>query len=618
MAYQVTARKWRPRRFDEVVGQDHITATLRNAIDSGRIAQCYLLCGPRGVGKTTTARILAKALNCSARQGADPCESCDSCKSIIASTSMNVLEIDGASNNSVEDIRELREVVRYAATEGTYKIYIIDEVHMLSTAAFNALLKTLEEPPEHVVFIFATTEVQSVPETILSRCQRFNFRRIPTGQIAAHLAAIAKAEGIVAEESALHLLASRADGALRDAESLLDQVVSFGGEVSKQVVEQVLGLVDRGLYFELLDAIREASPERVLDIVTQAVDAGADVEEFVHGLVELLRHLLFVKVQGGTDKLDVAAEDRDRYSELAEGIATEDVLRMMQSLLDLAADLRRSVQPRFRVEIALVHLALMGRSVDVGQLLRRLQALEITPLQAQAVARPAAPAAAQRQAPPVAGRTQMENQGPPPAQNQQPSPTGPPPMQDQEPPPIGQSSAQQQAPPSVSPGRSPVSQQELPPSVAERPAASASGAASATERPAVANQTPLAAGATEAGENTDGPSFEDIRRGWDGLVQAVRDAKPSLALFLSGATLIGLEAHVLKLGFAADDRFAMTQVVKNRDSIEEICAAQFGRRLRLEGVIQDGGETVAEEKAPPPESDPTVRSVLDTFDGELV
>ena len=426
MAYQVTARKWRPRQFDEVVGQEHITATLKNAVHSGRIAQCYLFCGPRGVGKTTTARILAKVLNCADRRDGNPCEECDSCKSIVASISMNVLEIDGASNNSVDDIRELREVVRYAATEGVYKIYIIDEVHMLSTAAFNALLKTLEEPPEHVVFIFATTEVQSVPDTILSRCQRFNFRRISSGQIAAHLGTIAQAEGIEVEEGALHLLASRADGALRDAESLLDQVVSLGEEVSQQAVVRVLGLVDRGLYFELLDAMREAAPARVLDIVAQAVDEGADIEEFVYGLVELLRHLLFAKIQGGTDELDMDEDARRRCGELAAAMEVEDLLRMMQSLLDLEADIKRSVQPRFRVEIALVHLALMGRSVDVGELLRRLQSLE------SAAPRPPAPLSS--------GRSEQAAPPPPSGRSEQPAPPPPSGFSEQAapPPPSGQ------------------------------------------------------------------------------------------------------------------------------------------------------------------------------------
>ena len=558
MAYQVTARKWRPRQFDEVVGQEHITATLKNAVHSGRIAQCYLFCGPRGVGKTTTARILAKVLNCADRRDGNPCEECDSCKSIVASISMNVLEIDGASNNSVDDIRELREVVRYAATEGVYKIYIIDEVHMLSTAAFNALLKTLEEPPEHVVFIFATTEVQSVPDTILSRCQRFNFRRISSGQIAAHLGTIAQAEGIEVEEGALHLLASRADGALRDAESLLDQVVSLGEEVSQQAVVRVLGLVDRGLYFELLDAMREAAPARVLDIVAQAVDEGADIEEFVYGLVELLRHLLFAKIQGGTDELDMDEDARRRCGELAAAMEVEDLLRMMQSLLDLEADIKRSVQPRFRVEISLVHLALMGRSVDVGELLRRLQSLESTA--PRPVVTPSPSGRSERAAPP-----------PPSGFSEQAAP----------PPPSGFS--EQAAPPPPS-GRS--EQAVLPP-----PAESSNAAASL--------------------------SFDQVCTTWAELVNAVRAAKPSLAYFLNGAALDSLEGHVLKLSFGAADRFAMNQVLNNRDSVEEIAEAKYGRRLRLEAVVKKGDEP-APQAVSQPESDPTLRSVLDTFDGELV
>ena len=589
MAYQVTARKWRPRQFDEVVGQEHITATLKNAVHSGRIAQCYLFCGPRGVGKTTTARILAKVLNCADRRDGNPCEECDSCKSIVASISMNVLEIDGASNNSVDDIRELREVVRYAATEGVYKIYIIDEVHMLSTAAFNALLKTLEEPPEHVVFIFATTEVQSVPDTILSRCQRFNFRRISSGQIAAHLGTIAQAEGIEVEEGALHLLASRADGALRDAESLLDQVVSLGEEVSQQAVVRVLGLVDRGLYFELLDAMREAAPARVLDIVAQAVDEGADIEEFVYGLVELLRHLLFAKIQGGTDELDMDEDARRRCGELAAAMEVEDLLRMMQSLLDLEADIKRSVQPRFRVEIALVHLALMGRSVDVGELLRRLQSLE------SAAPRPPAPLSS--------GRSEQAAPPPPSGRSEQPAP----------PPPSGFS--EQAAPPPPS-GRSEQVASPTPSSLNEQAARPLPSTRSEQAAPPPPAQQQVAAPA-ESSNAAASLSFDQVCTTWAELVNAVRAAKPSLAYFLNGAALDSLEGHVLKLSFGAADRFAMNQVLNNRDSVEEIAEAKYGRRLRLEAVVKKGDEP-APQAVSQPESDPTLRSVLDTFDGELV
>ena len=504
---------------------------------SGRIAQCYLFCGPRGVGKTTTARILAKVLNCADLGDGNPCEACDSCQSIANSTSMNVLEIDGASNNSVDDIRELREVVRYAATDGVYKIYIIDEVHMLSTAAFNALLKTLEEPPEHVVFIFATTEVQSVPDTILSRCQRFNFRRISTEQIAAHLGTIAQAEGFAVEEGALHLLASRADGALRDAESLLDQVVSLGAEVSQQAVVQVLGLVDRSLYFELLDALREAAPNRVLDVVAQAVDEGADIEEFVYGLVELLRHLLFAKIQDGTDQLDMAEDARRRCGELAAAMAVEDLLRMMQSLLDLEADLKRSLQPRFRLEIALVHLALMGRSVDVGQLLRRLQSLET-----------AVPSASSSGSEPVAPPSSRNEPVPPPSGG---SESAPPPSSRNEPaPPLPSSRNDPAAPPP------------------QQQAASAAV-----------------------------PSFEQVRTDWAGLVKAVGDAKRSLASFLNGATLDHLEGHVLKLSFGArpalcyDQSFSRPKNYR-RDSCGKIrvAAALGGRRKERRATGPAGGK----------------------------
>ncbi len=577
MAYQVTARKWRPRKFDEVVAQEHITTTLKNAILSERIAQCYLLCGPRGVGKTTTARILAKALNCSARDGADPCDACESCKSIAVGTSMNVLEIDGASNNSVEDIRELREVVRYAATEGTYKIYIIDEVHMLSTAAFNALLKTLEEPPAHVVFIFATTEVQAVPDTILSRCQRFNFRRVSAGRIAQHLRLIADNEGIRADERALFVLANRADGALRDAESLFDQVVSLDADgISVDAVEHVLGLVDRAVYFELIEAIHASAPGGVLDCIERAIEAGAEVEEFAHGLVERVRYVLLANVQGSAAELDVAEEDGQRYEALAAAFAVEDLMRMLQVLMDLESEFKRSVSPRFRLELALVRLALMGRAVDVGELLVRLKALE------NGTVLPPSVAAGQGERPPAS------------APKSGAAPTSP----------NSAPSRPESAAPNAVPDRT-------------ESAVSAPAAHKVNEPPTAPSPSESTQDAEAAGADM---SLEQLAARWDELVDAVRAVQPALAIFLKGAQLLAVEGKSVKLGFAADDRFPMAQVVKNRESIEAICAERLGGSVRLTCVVAGGTDEAgkAKKKADAPEGDPTVRSVLDAFDGELV
>jgi DNA polymerase-3 subunit gamma/tau len=299
VSYRVFARKYRPQTFAEVVGQDHITRTLQNAVTSKRLAQAYLFVGPRGIGKTSTARILAKALNCKEGISAEPCGKCDSCLEIAEGRSLDVIEIDGASNNGVENIRDLRESAAYAPASGEFKIYLIDEVHMLSTGAFNALLKTLEEPPPHVKFIFATTEAQKVPATITSRCQRFDLRRIPAGLIQKHLLHIAKCEEIQLDDSAAETLARGADGGLRDAESMLDQMVSFcGTHITQKDVMDVFGFTPLEVVKNLADALFVADFRMALEIIAEQSDAGKDLMRLTAELVAHLRDLLVAQATG--------------------------------------------------------------------------------------------------------------------------------------------------------------------------------------------------------------------------------------------------------------------------------------------------------------------------------
>src|SRR4030067_2941004 len=278
MTYTILARKYRPQKLSELAGQEQVVVTLTNALKQNRIAHAYLFAGPRGTGKTTTARVLAKSLNCAKGPTVEPCDRCDNCKEIRDSISLDVIEIDGASNNSVDDIRNLRESVKFASASGKYKVYIIDEVHMLSESAFNALLKTLEEPPAHVIFVFATTEPNEIPPTVLSRCQRFNFKRIHLPIIVERVRQIAKAEKIDLSEEAAYLLAQRAEGSLRDVLSLLDQVVAFGGgKISKEIKMKNLGLVDLELFFTLSEHISRKDGKAVISLFNQILDEGADV-----------------------------------------------------------------------------------------------------------------------------------------------------------------------------------------------------------------------------------------------------------------------------------------------------------------------------------------------------
>lgn len=377
MSYQVTARKWRPMIFGDVVGQSHVTDTLRNAIASHRVAHAYIFSGARGCGKTTTARILAKALNCLSPKNQDPCNECEMCQSITNGRSLDVIEIDGASNRGIEEIRNLRESARYTPAYAKRKIYIIDEVHMLTREAFNALLKTLEEPPAHVLFIFATTEVHKVPATILSRCQRFDFRRISLDEISERLRFISAEEKIEIDDESLIIIAKKGDGSLRDAQSIFDQVRSYcGNTISKIEVLKTLNVVDQDVYFKLLDLVIAKDIKGAISLVEEIVKSGYDTKEFVSGLIEHFRNLLVARATKSTSLIESSDHHKRRYEQIAVHFAESDILRLLKLANDLDQAIKWSPHPRYRLEIALVHIVSMESSIKVEELLNQIEQLK--------------------------------------------------------------------------------------------------------------------------------------------------------------------------------------------------------------------------------------------------
>lgn len=372
MSYQVIARKWRPKSFEQLVGQDHISVTLLNALKNQRLPQALLFTGPRGTGKTSTARILAKSLRCPFAKDHVPCNECPSCEDIGQGRSLDVIEIDGASNNGVDAIRELRETVGYMPSSGRHKVYIIDEVHMLSTSAFNALLKTLEEPPEHVIFVMATTEVQKIPNTILSRCQRFDFRRIASRQIAAQLEKICQADGVQSEPEAVWLIARQADGSMRDSQSLLDQVITYcGGNVTLAKVIDVLGLTDRALLLETLSALVTRDTDKVVDIVEKIFRAGCDPKIFAQELLEEIRNALMVRLckRDPARVVDLPDSEIQALATLTRPLGDEDLHFLFDMTLKGVNDLLRSQDARIVLEMLLLRMAAAPRLVHLSHLL---------------------------------------------------------------------------------------------------------------------------------------------------------------------------------------------------------------------------------------------------------
>lgn len=379
MSYTALYRKFRPTAFEDVKGQEHIITTLQNQIKANRIGHAYLFCGTRGTGKTTVAKIFAKAVNCEHPVNGSPCGECAMCRSIAAGTSMNVIEIDAASNNGVDNIREIREEVTYRPTEGKYKVYIIDEVHMLSIGAFNALLKTLEEPPEYVIFILATTEVHKIPITILSRCQHYDFKRITIDTISARMQELMDAEQVEVEEKAIRYIAKAADGSMRDALSLLDQCIAFylGQKLTYDHVLEVLGAVDTDVFSRLLRSILARDVPKVLDMVEELVMQGRELTQLAADFTWYLRNLLLVKTSDSIeDVLDVSSENLAQLKEEVQMIEVDMLLRYIRIFSELSGQLKYATQKRVLLEVALIKLCTPAMEVSQDSLLDRIRAVE--------------------------------------------------------------------------------------------------------------------------------------------------------------------------------------------------------------------------------------------------
>ena len=378
MAYEVIARKWRPQQFEDVVGQEHVTQTLKNAIKSDRVAHAYLFVGPRGVGKTSTARIFAKALNCAKGPTATPCDKCDACREIMAGNNLDVIEIDAASNTGVDNVRDLRDNVRYAPARGPFKIYIIDEVHMLSMAAFNALLKTLEEPPKHVKFVFATTEPQKVPATILSRCQRFDLRRISVKDIVKRLSEVAAAEKLEIDEDAMLAIARGAEGGLRDAESALDQLIAFRGkQIREEDVLSVFGLVARHTLDELAVAVLKGNVVAAIKLIAEMDEGGKDIQRVVLELLEHFRNVLVCLYAGDAFVgLDLTEPQVATITEHARLTDAARLLRVTDILIETENRMRYALSRRTLLETALIRASRVSKTVTIDEIIGQIESLK--------------------------------------------------------------------------------------------------------------------------------------------------------------------------------------------------------------------------------------------------
>ena len=598
MDYQVSARKYRPGTFDDVIGQPHVVQTLVNSITTKRIAQAYLFSGSRGVGKTTVARILAKALNCEAGPTGTPCGTCSNCLEIAQGTSVDVMEIDGASNTSVDDVREIRENVKFAAFRGKYRVYIIDEVHMLSNSAFNALLKTLEEPPPHVGFIFATTEIHKIPATILSRCQHYNFRRIARTEIVERLRHVVNQDQIVIEERSLMALARASEGSMRDGLSLLDQAVAFGGKTIVHTdLEALLGAVPQELVRAMIQAITTQKSAEALRVLAQLLDQGHDLRAYCAEVVEYLRNMLVVSVvpspQEQQGLIEAAAEDLAQMAADAKAFSPEQLQELFAIFTQAEDSLRLSAHPRFVLETA---------AVRATRLLRRANEKPAPAMpQAQAPRPPVpAPVRVEKPAQPVRSDSPATPLAPKPPQAPAPVPAAPMPTR----PPVLATAAPARSPlPTPPPARPPSAGRE------ETATKSVSTPPSDADRPAVTLN-------------------------WEQLQEEVAGAFSNIAPFLEMGRLVSVDGHVVTIGFSKQATVARGMIEKpdNMAVLTSMCERLSGQTLRLRVVelteADPPGRTMAELRVSKEKEQkkalfeqarahPVVKQALEMFGAEL-
>ncbi len=614
MNYQVIARKWRPQTFADVVGQQHVSRTLQNAIQSNRVAHAYIFSGVRGVGKTTTARILAKALNCEKGPAAEPCNQCDRCREISAGSSLDVLEIDAASNRGIDQIRELREMVRYAPAVGRYKVVILDEAHQLTEEASNALLKTLEEPPERVIFILATTAPESLPETIRSRAQHFHFRSLSFGEISDSLERVTKAEGLEIEPAAVAVLARAAEGSLRDALSLVEQAIAYcDRSISDREVRELLGVVSEEALDEMVDAVASSSAERALALVHQIISSGENLDSFCREAIRHVRNLLVVRIAGADSPMVAAsADERPRLDRQAERFTEEDLTRFFQILLSTQTDLRRQPDPRLHLEMGLLRLVNAARLAPLEELLAELRG-EIPPVRAAGPSTPTPPPAPARSGNPPAGSGHARS-----------------------------SSASFSAPASSTPVPSParpVSQPERSESQASLSAAAPTPAPVAPVSSA-ASASPAAPNEPESAESsaTAAAPVEAETEGLDAAqVQALKEAafesqQKFLGYLLDQVSRWEVADGELRIYFPGDQASLvdMLQARERMERLRTLAAQVLGQPLRVCVKLASSWKSAA-NAAPSPrpsgvaaenlyaryEQNPAVRAVLERFGGRI-